>query len=333
VRLRKTSSGMDQGTFSQLARVIERTNIKKEPKDDFYACEDFVVLNTTCHILCVAMESLSMDSVNSKPHHELISDNIKTQSKEERMIVLSSISNMIVEKTVNLCMQYHDNDSTVLTDHIWEYAVETISLGLLYIIFRDAIREGDGYRVKTCWKYFIPIFKATGRRNYATEAFNMVADCKLLPPRQAHQLQWSRFVNTHGKGIPGNNKPCDLHIEHMNRLLKVCFHNLGANKTKNAISQYSKCMGPLATLLDNFDEEHHCSNVSGSHTSPSSIKDRDIIIKQLRENRKVFKKEIGRSHRSFPKFLSNPIRQLRKNEFMEWLKQCAKSKGIDLITS
>jgi len=49
--------------------------------------------------------------------------------------------------------------------------------------------------------------------------------------------------------IPGNTKPCDFHIEHMNRLLKVCFHNLGANKTKNVISQYSKCMGPLGTTL------------------------------------------------------------------------------------
>ena len=228
-------------------------------------------------------------------------------------------------------MQYKDSTTTeTTTDHILEYALETISLGLLYINYRDAIKEGDGDRVKICWKYFIPIFKATNRRNYALEAFNMVADCKLLPPRQAHQILWSRFVNTHGKGISGNNIPCDLHIEHMNRLLKVCFRNLGANKTKNAICQYSKSMGPLVTLLTNFDSEHQCPNVNGSHTTSPSTKDRDIIIQQLREKAKVFHEIPGRYHKCFPKFLNNPIRQLKHKDFIEWLQQSAKSKGYDL---
>ena len=140
-------------------------------------------------------------------------------------------------------MQYSDStaNNAVPTDHIWEYTIETITFDLLYINYRDAIREDDGDWVKACWKFFIPIFKATGRRNYAVEAFNMVADCKLLPPRQAHQLTRSLMEK-------GSLEIISHHIEHMNRLLKGCFRNLGANKTKNAICQYSKCMGPLATL-------------------------------------------------------------------------------------
>lgn len=102
---------------------------------------------------------------------------------------------------------------------------------------------------------------------YALEAFNMVADYKLLPPRQMHQILWSRFVNTHGKGISGNNIPCNLHIEHTNRLLKVCFRNLRANKPKKAILQYSKSMRPLVTLLTNFDSEHGVP-MKVDHTQP-----------------------------------------------------------------
>jgi len=91
---------------------------------------------------------------------------------------------------------------------------------------------------------------------------------------------WSIFVNTHGKGIPGNNKPCDLHIEHMNRLLKKSW----SQQNKECHLSMQQRYGTIGyTLLDNFDEEHHCSNVSGSHTTPSCVKDRDIIIKQIRQ--------------------------------------------------
>ena len=87
--------------------------------------------------------------------------------------------------------------------------------------YRDAIKEGDGQRVMTCWKYMMLLFKATNRQNYAIEAFHTLANCKLLPARQAHQLIWLRFINVHGNGIHGRNIPCDLHL---NRLCKesVC---------------------------------------------------------------------------------------------------------------
>ena len=69
-------------------------------------------------------------------------------------------------------------------------------------------------------------------QNYAIEAFHTLANCKLLPPRQAHQLIWSRFVNIHGNGIAGHNIPCDLHL---NRLCKDSVRHMGANKTEKTI--------------------------------------------------------------------------------------------------
>lgn len=126
-----------------------------------------------------------------------------------------------------------------------QYACEVMSLGLLFMNYRDAIKEGDGERVMICWKFMLPIYKATGRKNYAIEAFHAISNCKLLPPRQAHQLIWSRFVNVHGKGIPGNNIPCDLYVEHLNRLCKECVRNLGANKTEKAICRFSKMYGNI----------------------------------------------------------------------------------------
>ena len=112
----------------------------------------------------------------------------------------------------------------------------------------------------------LPLFKATGRKNYAIEAFYTLSYCKLLPPRQAHQIIWSRFVNVHREGIPGHNILCDLHIEHLNRLCKECVRHLGANKTENAIRHFSKCMGPLANILNNFDQKHNVPVSCSSHT-------------------------------------------------------------------
>ena len=79
--------------------------------------------------------------------------------------------------------------------------------------YEDAIREGDGNHVLQCWRYLLPIFKASGRTNYSIEAVTMLTQHQFtLTPRQAAELQWNRFTNVHG--ILGRNIPCDLHMEH-----------------------------------------------------------------------------------------------------------------------
>ena len=40
----------------------------------------------------------------------------------------------------------------------------------------------------------------------------------LFSERKAAEVRNSRFVNTHGR--KGHNRPCDLHMEHLNRRLK-----------------------------------------------------------------------------------------------------------------
>lgn len=100
-----------------------------------------------------------------------------------------------------------DDDSNQLdeiSDKVQCYATELLSYGLLYTEFSDAIREGDGLRVLRCWRYLMLFFKAHRRYNYSIEAVNLLSQYHFfLTPRQAEQLLWSRFINTHG--IPGRN--------------------------------------------------------------------------------------------------------------------------------
>ena len=118
------------------------------------------------------------------------------------------------------------------------YACDVLSLGLFYMEYRDAIREGDGIRVLRCWKYLLPLFKATQCHNYAIEAANLLIQYyyTTLPPRQAQKLIWSRFVNTSGK--PGQNIPCDLHMEHLNRICKSAIGMLCANKSTKQFCEH-----------------------------------------------------------------------------------------------
>ena len=92
-----------------------------------------------------------------------------------------------------------------------------ISVGFLYLNFKDAVCEGDSDTVLRNWNIFLLIWKATGHSNYTCEAFTLLSQYHLLlPPNLAEQLKWSWFINVHG--LPGHNISCDLHMEHLNRL-------------------------------------------------------------------------------------------------------------------
>lgn len=46
-------------------------------------------------------------------------------------------------------------------DDIFRYGCELLTLGLIYSEYSDTIKEGDGPRVFHCFKYMLPMFKAS----------------------------------------------------------------------------------------------------------------------------------------------------------------------------
>lgn len=54
--------------------------------------------------------------------------------------------------------------------------------------------------------------------------------------RMQKQLVWSRTVNIHGR--TGENVPCDLHMEHLNRECKESISGLGSNITDTSIQEF-----------------------------------------------------------------------------------------------
>ena len=152
--------------------------------------------------------------------------------------------------------------------------------------YKDAIHEGDGMRVLRCWKYLLPLFKANNHKNYAIEAANLLTQYHyIFPPRQAQQLLWSRFINATGKA--GHNIPCDLHMEHLNRLCKSAIKMLGVNKTEKSIQRVGKCLRILKVVGERYDREMDISDTTGTHIKPSDTCDRDKILKELTERSNI----------------------------------------------
>ena len=349
----KSTSASDVGTIFQLCNLINRKNIGNKPSKDVNAFEDFFHLIVESHVLAAAMEFLGMESIDDKPAADIFPPTVWMLSQEERRAILTSVCEAIVDEFVDIStIEVFDTDAKQAgsqqvqseqddqdgvgsningkaatctkrkhdkqEDKVLAYAKELLSFGLLYNELVDAVREGDGVRVLRWWRFMLLIFKATGRKNYCTEAFILLAQYQyLLSEREQQQLLYSRFINTHGE--PGKNISCDLFMEHLNRLLKGAIQALGANKTPKAITRLGKCIAPLGEILDNFDTLHKVPSQTTDHKIPTADKDMTRIVNEL-HGAEVFRNLRGREHSSFSTFQNNPVLSLKKDVVSTWMK-------------
>jgi len=66
-------------------------------------------------------------------------------------------------------------------DQVFLYAMEVVTLGLLWMNFHNANREGDGDRLIYVWKFLLLVFKAARRKNYSIKALNLQLQVKIIP--------------------------------------------------------------------------------------------------------------------------------------------------------
>ena len=261
-------SAGDHGTLYQLRNRLNRTNVAKKPKNDMNACEDFIEIVTSGHIVAAALETFQLDSTDDTPSNDVVpnAQDVWTQPHSTRQACLDKWCKQIFDTFVGL--SYNNLKSSLCPrterDGVSSYSVQVLRLGCLFMEFADAIREGDGEHVLRCWRYLMPIFLSSGCRNYACESANMLLQYSYaLSPTLANDLLWSRFVNVHGR--PGKNIAVDLHMEHLNRLAKDAIRFQGANKTKRAIERVGRSIGTLSPVLLQFDTENSISTPSSGH--------------------------------------------------------------------
>ena len=154
---------MDGGTLFQLRNLTNRRNVRKDPTDNVNACEDFFLIVTEGHILAATMQVFGMTSLDCKPCNTYFPEGSSELDPLQRREVLLQAVNKVVTKFVDVTLPRQEEQGTTSTtreaiDSVHEYAKDILSLGLLYLEFTDAIREGDGSRILRCWHYLLLIF-------------------------------------------------------------------------------------------------------------------------------------------------------------------------------
>lgn len=83
-------------------------------------------------------------------------------------------------------------------------------------------------------------------------------------------------MNTRG-GL-GNNIPCDLHNEHVNKLVKKIIQNMGSNMTEESLQRAVRCVSPLEAIYKNFDTATHVPVTTSAHSTKSDTGDIDLVV-------------------------------------------------------
>ena len=214
----------------QLQNLINRNSIPTDPSSNMNSAEDFLLLLLHVHSVVDANTILDVTQFTSA-------------NKLARAIVLNYV---------------RIENQSQCEDGVYGYVVEFLTLALLWHGFHDAIREGDGERILRYWKFLFVIFTSTNKRNYAKEAVIFLLQYYyLLSDRQKEQLLWNRCINT--RGYQDANIPCDLHIEHLNRRLKIMMRKLGANIRSKSIEKAGRTIEIVQHVCHVF-EEQTCSS-------------------------------------------------------------------------
>ena len=151
-------------------------------------------------------------------------------------------------------------------------------------------------------------FKAAGCMKYSLEALKLQIHSRITcSPNLAHQIIWNRFVNV--RGGAGNNIPCDLFNEHINKQ-KCIISNMGSNLTESALQRAARRVTSLHRIPYFIDQ------------TPSSNSRRPRIVASCCKSLSVSDAAIA------PHFMATPSKTL-----VWWSRPLTYSRLVEKMTS
>ena len=133
------------------------------------------------------------------------------------------------------------------TDFIYNYHNARLQFGILFMNIVEAIREGDGFCLTRCYKLVILFTHKFRDAKYAYAILLLfVQTGAVLSEEESICLIMNRFVNVNGK--IGRNIPLDLHMEHLNLLLKRLSKGMASNITKNSLQRAVVALRKVAIM-------------------------------------------------------------------------------------
>ena len=309
-------SARDHGTLAFFRTLLRRIAVTADPKKDINACVDLIFTVMKGHILATACEILKVTGLDDK---RAIPAGLKTAGKPEQLAFISDIAQAVAEKCTLVDAAFFSTSSSDIQDigdGVYNYARVFCHIAALIMEFRDAWAEGDGGRVVRCWRLFMPHFKA-GHTKYALEALRLLMQVNItLSPNLAHQVMWHRCVNT--KGGLGRNIPCDLHNEHVNKLLKHIIVNMGPNLTETALQRAARSVTALDAITEAFDAQSGVPHHSSGHSTRPDTPDMKKVMATVTKHNLLT--PLGnREHQAFPGLPLNPLAKFDVEKTLTWV--------------
>ncbi|KAI8511021.1 hypothetical protein Bbelb_119370 [Branchiostoma belcheri] len=203
-------------------------------------------------------------------------------------------------------------------DYKKQHTEARLSFGLFLEDMQDAVREGDGERLLRLYTVALLYYRAYGHTQYAYSTLLLTVQVSaILTPAKAHRLTWNRFYN--GKGGRGKNIALDLHLEHLNNLLKSFLKGLGPNLTEASAARISRSLGCLKDILQKVDQEIGVASPSGYHSSPSTTQDIHTLVQVINEA-DLFTFHPDRAFNAFPNFDRNLFAPIKYDKMWQWIK-------------
>ncbi|XP_061179502.1 uncharacterized protein LOC133188137 [Saccostrea echinata] len=140
-------------------------------------------------------------------------------------------------------------------DDLFNYMHYFLQHYLLMIFMKDAIYEGDIFRVNISLKLMMPYFyDHSNLSKCLVECIDYILKTEiLLSPKLSLEVRTSSFVNP--KGGIGNNKPSDMQKENQVKELKELIKGLRSNKTETAIVNLCKAAPIINSVVKNLDNQ------------------------------------------------------------------------------
>ena len=181
------------GSLCQLREYIRRVQVDKDVKY-FNVGDEFIIHVFKAHLLAAVCKKFSISSTTDKIEHR--PDREWLQTKAEYFVK-------------SLLFPVDSSDPVFLRHSAF------IHTAFLYVDLRNAIRWEDGPHIVRHWKWWLPRFLGTGKKNYAKEAAHLICNLTAdFPKHIAYIAMNNRTVNTTGK--QGHGKPVDQLMEHYN---------------------------------------------------------------------------------------------------------------------
>jgi len=125
-RLYSKKGARDRGTLFQLKNLLNRTAVKQDPSKAMKANEDFLTVVLFAYIIAAAKKVIAERPADSHS--------------------CTNIAKQIVERWVKINL-VADRLNKPKRGTGYSYAMDLLSLGLLWHGFHDAVREGDGDQI------------------------------------------------------------------------------------------------------------------------------------------------------------------------------------------